>query len=303
MNPEPEVTDVEPANIEPAGLRRSTKNRKIGGVAGGIGERFDIDANFVRVAFVVLTLLWGLGAAIYLAMWALVPLSGTSYAPDSNEETTPKRFGLRRLVLLLAAVFVGLIFLSVALRGAAVGRGLSLVWLIFLVALAVVSLRRPVHRLSLTRLVAGLFIALFSVVIVGIGAVLSYVAFAGVPFSGGLGQSVYRPMSFAQVHHTYRMAVGSMTIDLRDVSFSTQAMTITSTVGIGVLNVEVPPGVRVDLTAVSGNSNVNYPLGQRDFYITTGGSKAQGELRLNVKVGIGSVNLFRAPPGQWLPVL
>ena len=33
-----------------------------------IGERFDVDANIVRVVFVVLTVLYGLGAAIYLAM-------------------------------------------------------------------------------------------------------------------------------------------------------------------------------------------------------------------------------------------
>ena len=107
-------------------------------------------------------------------------------------------------------------------------------------------------------------------------------------------------MTLAQVDHTYPMAVGSMTIDLRDVAFSINALSITSTVGIGVLNVEVPPGVRVDLTAVSGNSNVDYPLGQRDFYTTSGGSQHQGELHLNVKVGIGTVNLLRASPGQWL---
>src|SRR5580698_1069602 len=67
--PEPEVAPE-------ARLRRSTKRRMVGGVAGGIAERFDVDANIVRVVFVVLTVLYGLGAAIYLAMWALIPQSG-----------------------------------------------------------------------------------------------------------------------------------------------------------------------------------------------------------------------------------
>jgi len=66
-----QVTDgaiaSEPVAPTPTRLRRSTKRRMVGGVAGGIGERFDIDANIVRVVFVVLTVLYGLGAAIYLA--------------------------------------------------------------------------------------------------------------------------------------------------------------------------------------------------------------------------------------------
>src|ERR1035438_1553913 len=66
-------------------LRRSTKRRMVGGVAGGIAERFDIDANIVRVVFVVLTVLYGLGAAIYLAMWVLIPQSGSP--PDDVDES------------------------------------------------------------------------------------------------------------------------------------------------------------------------------------------------------------------------
>ena len=302
---EPTHEDVtsEPASTQETGLRRSAKNRKIGGVAAGVGERFDIDANFVRVGFVVLTFLWGLGAAIYLAMWALVPLAGTTYETEIDEgPSTERRRGFRRYVLLLAVAFSGLILLAIALHGLVIGRGLSLVWLIFLVGLAILSLRRPVRRLSLTRLVAGLFILMLSFVILATGAVLSYLALAGVPFTGGLGQAIYQPTSLAQVHRTYRMAAGSMTIDLRNVPFSHHAVTITSTVGIGTLNIAVPRSVIVDLTAASGSRNVNYPFGQQQFFVAPGSSRGQGRIELNVKVGIGSVNLFRAAPGQWLPM-
>src|SRR5579863_9361755 len=78
MTPEPEES-------KPTSLRRSTKRRMVGGVAGGIGERFDIDANIVRVIFVVLTVLYGLGAAIYLAMWVLIPQDGKVSDGDLDE--------------------------------------------------------------------------------------------------------------------------------------------------------------------------------------------------------------------------
>ena len=285
----------------PEGLRRSVANRKVAGVAGGIGARLDIDANIVRVAFIVLTFLWGLGAAVYLAMWALVPPSGTSYASD-HDEVAPedkKRFGLRGVVLLAGALCLGLLFLSVALGGIQFGRGISVVWLIFLVALAILSLRRPVRRISLTRLIAGFFIAVISVLILGVGAVLSYLSFAGVPFSGGAGSTMFQPTTIAQVHHTYRYAMGDMTIDLRGVNFEGRTVSVTATVALGTLNVEVPPGVKVNLVAESGSNNIQYPLGQQQFNVVAS-SKVASQLNLTVKIGIGTINLFRAGPGSSL---
>src|SRR5665213_1874351 len=76
----------EPEAAKETLLRRSTKRRMVGGVAGGIAERFDVDANIVRVVFVVLTVLYGLGAAIYLAMWVLIPQSGR-HSDDADHST------------------------------------------------------------------------------------------------------------------------------------------------------------------------------------------------------------------------
>jgi phage shock protein PspC (stress-responsive transcriptional regulator) len=288
----------------PEGLRRSVINRKVAGVAGGIAERFDVDANIVRVIFVVLTCLWGLGAAIYLAMWAIVPVAGTSYGSDRDEPvaTDRKKFGLLSVVLLAGALCLGLLFMSVALGGVQFGKGLSLVWLIFLVVLAVLSLRRPVRRLSFMRLIAGLFIALLSVLILGSGSVLAYLSFSGVPVTGGIGASSYQPTSLAQVHRTYRIAFGSMNVDLRGVDFKGATVSITATVAIGTLNIELPPGVRANLEARSGTSNIHYPIGRQGFYSSSTSGKNPAFVDLTVKVGIGTVNLFSAPPGTWLPI-
>jgi phage shock protein C len=53
-------------------LNRSSSDRMIGGVAGGLGEYFGIDPVLVRVGFVVATLLSGVGAVAYIALLALV---------------------------------------------------------------------------------------------------------------------------------------------------------------------------------------------------------------------------------------
>jgi phage shock protein PspC (stress-responsive transcriptional regulator) len=54
----------------------------IAGVAGGMAEYFDIEVTIVRLAFVVLVFLGGLGVPLYIAGWLLIPEAGsdTSFA-------------------------------------------------------------------------------------------------------------------------------------------------------------------------------------------------------------------------------
>ncbi len=55
-------------------LYRSTANRKIAGVCGGLGEYFGIDPTIVRIVFVLLALPGGLPGVIpYLILWLVVP--------------------------------------------------------------------------------------------------------------------------------------------------------------------------------------------------------------------------------------
>jgi phage shock protein PspC (stress-responsive transcriptional regulator) len=48
----------------------------LAGVAGGIARYLDVDATLVRVAIAALTLLTGVGAALYIAAWLLIPADG-----------------------------------------------------------------------------------------------------------------------------------------------------------------------------------------------------------------------------------
>jgi phage shock protein C len=54
-------------------LYRSTSNRQVAGVCGGLAEYFNLDATLIRVLFVILAVLGGSGVIIYVAMWILVP--------------------------------------------------------------------------------------------------------------------------------------------------------------------------------------------------------------------------------------
>jgi phage shock protein PspC (stress-responsive transcriptional regulator) len=56
--------------------RRQAEDRKVGGVAAGIGRRYGIDPVLVRVAFVVATVFSGVGVLLYLLGWLLLPAEG-----------------------------------------------------------------------------------------------------------------------------------------------------------------------------------------------------------------------------------
>src|ERR1022692_1080266 len=175
MNFEDDVTNpteppteppTETPTAEPAGLRRSPTRRMIGGVASGIAERFDIDANIVRAIFVVLACLWGFGAAIYLILWVLVPRAGDK-DPSSEElvespEDKKRRSIWRTIALLFGALCVGLLFVAFYTNGPRWGSGVGTAWLIFLVVLAVLSLRGPRRRFTLGRLLSGFFLVVVS---------------------------------------------------------------------------------------------------------------------------------------------
>lgn len=56
-------------------LYRSQKDKIIGGVAGGLGEYFEIDPVIIRIIFVVLTVAGGWGVVGYVLCWVIIPLN------------------------------------------------------------------------------------------------------------------------------------------------------------------------------------------------------------------------------------
>jgi phage shock protein C len=58
---------------EPKRLYRSTKDRILGGVCGGIAEYFNVDPTIVRILWIFFTLLWGAGLLLYIILWIIMP--------------------------------------------------------------------------------------------------------------------------------------------------------------------------------------------------------------------------------------
>jgi phage shock protein PspC (stress-responsive transcriptional regulator) len=58
-------------------LRRSANDKMLGGVAGGIARYLGADVTLVRVIIAALALLNGVGVALYVAAWLLIPEDGS----------------------------------------------------------------------------------------------------------------------------------------------------------------------------------------------------------------------------------
>lgn len=106
-------------------LRRSSTDRHIAGVAGGLGRHFGIDPTIVRVLLVVLVFFGGAGLLMYGAVWLLVPEDGVERAAIA---TGPDA---RRTALILAAIVAACLAIGDAVNGFGFG------WPLAIVALAV----------------------------------------------------------------------------------------------------------------------------------------------------------------------
>ncbi|CAK1253071.1 MULTISPECIES: PspC domain-containing protein [Fructobacillus] len=63
-------------------ITRSTSNRWIAGVLGGIAERYNWNANVLRLLFVVLSLTPFPGIIVYLVLWLIMPDDHSSKKDD-----------------------------------------------------------------------------------------------------------------------------------------------------------------------------------------------------------------------------
>ncbi|NTW25300.1 MAG: PspC domain-containing protein, partial [Lentimicrobium sp.] len=59
-------------------LYRDPVNRKVGGVAAGLAAFFGIDPLWIRLIFVISTLLYGSGPIIYIVLWLILPEAQTT---------------------------------------------------------------------------------------------------------------------------------------------------------------------------------------------------------------------------------
>ena len=93
----------------PRRLRRRSDERVLGGVAGGLGDYFNVDPILIRILLVASLVFGGLGLFLYLVAWVLVP-DETSDTSAAERTLRGSGFGGGVLggVLLVIAIVVGI---------------------------------------------------------------------------------------------------------------------------------------------------------------------------------------------------
>jgi hypothetical protein len=240
---------------------------------------------------VVLALVYGLGVAVYLAMWALIPRAAP-IERDVLELEDVHRTRWLRYAIPLGVVVLAIIFFATIRSLPVFGASFALVWLIFLMVVAVLALFSPARRLTFRRLVALAFLAVVSFLILLSGVFLVTIQVLGVPIEGGSGVKEWAPTSQAELQRDYHGAFGTATVNLDNVAFSGTSY-VTATEGVGVLMVDVPAGVTVDLRTHAGLGGVFTYRVETAATSSTILQHPHAILVLNLEVGIGKIQIYR----------
>lgn len=260
-------------------LTRSSSDRVIAGVAGGLGRYAGIDPVVIRVILIVLIFFGGAGVIGYLAAWVLVPTDNSPHAADGR--------GVARR----AAIVTGVLALTVVAAvggawGVAIGGDTA-------VALVVIGSGLVLAAAAFTR--GGRWLILPAIVL---ALSAGSVAAADIDASGGVGERIYHPTQLSSVRDEYRLGVGHLYLDLRDVEFPPGEHRVRLEVGVGEIEVLVPDDVCVSTSA-------HVSMGATDVYERQNGGidhdwedeqpAAAGKPHLTIEGDVG-VGEFRVQP-------
>jgi len=271
-------------------LERSSTDRLLAGVSGGLGRYFDLNPAVFRIGFVVLTLLGGAGILTYLAAVLVIPEEGSEQSIAARVLAERRRRPLPLIGLGLVAAAV-LVLLSRATLWPVEGAGWVLVLLAGLAILWTFDASRGDARSR--RLIAFLVSLVAIVVAVLIAAVVTAFAWFDVSLSNGVGNRTYAPASVADVKRSYSLGVGDLRVDLSNVS-ATKPLKVRAKVGVGHLRVIVPltADVVVDARAKVGDVHVfRQSDSGRNATVRTGDG---GRLTIVADVGAGRIDVVRA---------
>jgi phage shock protein PspC (stress-responsive transcriptional regulator) len=269
-------------------LERSSSDKMLTGVCGGLGRYFDLNPTVFRVGFVVLTLLGGAGVLVYLAAALVMPAEGKerSLAEQVLAERKERPWPLIGLAIVGVALIV---LLSHASLWPAAGAG----WIfVLLVGLGVLWVSRSgrwggrLLRLAIVLAVAALAAAVTAVVLA--------FSWFNVSFGDGVGDRVYAPATAASIAPSYKLGVGSLRLDLSAIQPAAKELHVKAKVGVGELRVVVPDGVpvQVDAHAKLGDVHVlRLTDSGRNASVRTG---TGGGYVIDARVGLGQVDVVRA---------
>jgi phage shock protein PspC (stress-responsive transcriptional regulator) len=263
-------------------LERSSSDRVVAGVSGGLGRYFDLNPAVFRLGFVVLTLLGGAGVLVYLAAVLVIPVEGNEHSIAS--QVLAERRERPWPVVGLGLAGVALILL-LSRGGIAVGAG----WVVVLVAgLVILWLSRRGMRTSRILIAVTAFFALAAVAVVT--AVVVAFAWFDVSLDDGVGEHTYTPAALPAAT-SYHLGIGHLEVDLSRLDPAVPHH-VTAQLGIGELKVIVPrgAGLHVDAHAKAGDLYVFGNHYGDNAILDTG----RGRLQIDAKVGAGRIDVVRA---------
>jgi phage shock protein PspC (stress-responsive transcriptional regulator) len=276
---------------QPRRLLRSSDDRVLAGVAGGLGRYFGVDPVIFRIGFALSLFFGGLGGLAYLLLAVFVPTDGD---PDRAQRVGGRLRGMgfwRGLgLVVIAALLVGLLFV-VAAGGAfavAIGWGVPVAILIIVIgALLALAAFRGGARWLIPPAVA-----------LALGAGVA--AAADLDFKGGIGEREYHPLSSDSIPADgYRLGVGRLVVDLREIDWSKERVVRLDThLGAGQTDIFVPERV-----CVAGKTHVGFGesevAGERNGgtdvdHAPAPGSSAVPRLEIDSAVDVGQLRVVNS---------
>jgi phage shock protein PspC (stress-responsive transcriptional regulator) len=298
------MSETEPTTPQPEPprrrLTRSTTDRLIGGVAGGIGRHLNVDPLAIRITFVILTFAGGLGIVAYLLCLLFVP--------SDDPSAPPVKWGLARTV---GAGLLAVAALAILIPDWAWGPAVPLLAVAgAIVYLLIRMLRDGEHAghagqvaarialgIVLVAVAVGGFVAAAAgsalgggivvaglVIACGVGLVggafrggarwlaipalllalpLAAVAATDLDVRGTWGDRTFRPGTVAELERGYEMGLGSMKVDVRDVELPAGRTVLPLELGMGEILVLAPDDVCVTSNADVGVGAVSIGEGEQ----------------------------------------
>jgi phage shock protein PspC (stress-responsive transcriptional regulator) len=276
---EPGKADAPPPSQGVRRLTRSSSDKLVGGVAGGLGRYFGVDPILFRVAFAVLTFAGGVGILAYIGLLAFVPADDDSRVFAARRDAN--LIGLALLALLAVVIlgppffFVGPVLIPIALLigvglllwraaggtpsgGCDPGRLLARAAIALLIGVAAVGAFAGVFLLAAlgggTMLAVLAIVAGVALVVAGLSGgarwliapalvlvlPLAIVAAADIDVKGGAGERHYRPTNVSELRPDYRLGMGELDIDLSAVDLPAGQTDMHVELGVGHAVVRVP---------------------------------------------------------------
>ena len=126
---------------------------------------------------------------------------------------------------------------------------------------------------------------------------LSGAAAADIPLNGGVGDHSYRPVTITDLQDRYQLAVGNMSLDLRDLDLPPGETTIETRAGLGQITIDVPPDTAFKIHWIISGGNINVANSTQDgtslddSYASPGFAEAERKLIIEARMGFGNIDV------------